>query len=68
MHVKASPEPVRPAVDPDQTPRENYERALTAGPWHQPWPFHCFYCGDVLHTDAHYPYCSIGCSVHAEQS
>lgn len=53
-------------TDPTLTPRENYERALTPGPQQQAWPFHCFYCGDQLHTDKHYPYCSTHCAINAE--
>lgn len=68
MHVKADPETKQPAVDPARTPTENYERALTPGPWWQRFPFHCFYCGDRLHTDKHYPYCSTTCGINAENS
>lgn len=66
MHVKAAT--ARPMVNPSLTPRENYERALVAGPCHQPYPFHCFYCGDELHTDAHYPFCSDVCAINTEIS
>lgn len=65
MHVKADP---KPTVNPSLTPRENFERALTAGPWHQPSPFHCFYCSAEFHADTHYPYCSATCAIHAENS
>lgn len=44
------------------------ERALTPGPWHQGWPFHCYFCTDVYSDHAHYPYCSTQCAISAENS
>lgn len=49
------------------TRREAYERALTIGPDHQDWPFHCFWCGAEYSGPDHYPYCSAACGVRAEQ-
>lgn len=42
--------PVTPPVEDDDAPE----------------PETCFYCGEEPASDAHYPYCSVGCGVLAE--
>lgn len=63
MHVTASPN-----VAPPVSGHVGAEQALTPGPWHQPWPFHCFYCSEKFSDNKHYPYCSIVCAIHGENS
>lgn len=48
------------------TPREAYERALTIGPDHQDYPFHCLWCSVVFTAPTNFPYCSLACGVRAE--
>jgi hypothetical protein len=43
------------------------ERALTAGPWHQPWPFVCPFCSQTFQTDSGwFPYCGAHCAIDAQ--